>query len=254
MVYDGRTGFLYIVEQYGKILKTNIKIPSCNIFATSGIPVGSQTIELDTIANRLILFTWPSSVVKYINIYDSTDVSNGPPTGASQYTCSTMDNDRYIYVSSWSGNKVMKMHVDSLDNAGIFCNDSLYHPVGITYNPDKGIFAVCNNGNNTITFVQNNDTITNIEHQPDESLINIKVFYYASLNKIKVEFISSTKKEYKISIIDVTGKNLLNKTIQNTVSGKNSIRLSTTGLSKGIYLIRLSDADTVIGVEKIILN
>jgi hypothetical protein len=148
----------------------------------------------------------------------------------------------------------MKMHIDSLNNAGIFCNDSLYQPVGITYNPDRENFAICNNGNNTIAFVQRNDTITNIKHQPGESLFNMKVFYYPSLNKIRAEFNGSPQMEYKISIIDVTGKFLINKTIQNTVSGKNSIQISTAGLSKGIHLVRLSNADAVIGVGKIILN
>jgi hypothetical protein len=254
MTYDNRTGLLYIVEQYGKILKANIKIPSCNIFATSGIPGGSQTIELDTIENRLILFTWPSSIVKYINIYDSTDVSNGPPTGTTQYTCSTMDNDRYIYVSSWSGNKVMKMHMDSLDNAEIFCNESLFQPVGITYNPDKGNFAICNNGNNTIAFVHNSDTITNIKYQQGDYMHKMKIVFNPSLNKIKIEFNGSPQRKYQVNIIDTTGKNLINKTFQNTASGKNNIHLSTRGLSKGIYLVQLREADTVIGAGKFILN
>ncbi len=254
MAYDDRTGYLYIVDQYGAILKADVKNAYCNVFATINLSQGTQAIELDSIENRLIVFSWPTSVVKYININDSTDVTNGPATGTTKCTSSTMDDDRYIYVSSWSGHKVMKMHIDSLDNAEIFCNDSLCQPVGITYNPVDNKFAVCNYGNNTITFIQVTDTITNVESQIKESLNDMKIIYNPSLNEIKVVFDACLQKEYQLSIIDIMGRNLVNKTIEIAGTGKNSTQLSTAGLLKGTYIIQLRTADKIIGVEKIILN
>jgi len=189
-----------------------------------------------------------------VNINDSTDVTTGPATGTIQQTCSTMDSESYIYVSSWYGNKVIRMHIDSLDNVEIFCNESLFHPVGITYNSPDNKFAICNNGNNTITFVKVSDTITNVESPTKESLNDMKIIYNPSLNEIKVMFNARIQEEYQLSIIDIMGRNLNNKTIQITTTGKNIIHLSTAGLRKGIYLVLLGDADSVIGVEKIILN
>ncbi|MBI9037138.1 MAG: linear amide C-N hydrolase [Bacteroidales bacterium] len=173
MAYDDRTGFLYIVDQYGAILKADVKNASCNIFTTS-LSQGTQAIEIDTVENRLIIFSWPTSIIKYVNINDSTDITNGPATGITKCTSSTLDNNGYIYVSSWSGHKVMKMHIDSLDNAENFCNDSLFQPVGITYNPVDEKFAVCNFGNNTITFIQSETlaTINSFSHLGDFHTIN----------------------------------------------------------------------------------
>lgn len=254
MAYDERTGYLYIVDQYAAILKADVKNATCNVFSSTYLPQGSQTIELDTVENRLILFSWPISIVKYININDSTDVTNGPNTGTKNYLCSTKDNDGYIYVSSWEGHKVMKMHIDSLDNTEIFCDDSLYQPAGIAYNQVDNKFAICNNGNNSITFAQVTDTITNVESPIKESLFDMTVIYNPLLNEIKVLFNTRIQKKYQVSIINVMGRNLVNKTIEIAVLGKNSIQLSTTGLPKGIYLVRLRDADTIISVKKIMLN
>ena len=252
--YDERTGYLYIVDQYGAILKADVENACCHVFAGNNLPDGSQTIELDTIANRLILFSWPTSVITFININDSTDVTNGPNTNTKKYLCSTKDDDEYIYVSSWEGHKVMKMHIDSLDNAEIFCDESLYQPAGITYNPVEDEFAVCNNGNNTITFIMVSDTITNTETFANASINEIKIIYNPSSNKIKVIFDATPHKEYQVSIIDMMGRNLVNKTIDITAMGMNSTQLSTAGLPRGIYLVQLRTADSIIGVEKIILN
>jgi len=254
MAYDERFGYLYIVDQYGAVLKADVKNATCNIFTTTNLSQGTQAIELDTTENRLIVFSWSTSVVKYINIYDSTDVTNGPATGTTQCTSTTMDNDGYIYLSSWSGHKVKKMHIDSLNNAGIFCNDSLYQPVGITYNPVENKFAVCNFGNNTITFIQENDTITSIESQINESLYHINVIYNPSLNKINVKFNAYLIGEYQIRLIDIMGRNQITNNIEIPIAGSNSIQLNTTGLLKGTYIIQLRTADKIIGVEKIILN
>ena len=80
------------------------------------------------------------------------------------------------------------------------------------------------------------------------------VIYNPLLNEIKVLFNTRIQKKYQVSIINVMGRNLVNKTIEIAVLGKNSIQLSTTGLPKGIYLVRLRDADTIISVKKIMLN
>jgi len=146
------------------------------------------------------------------------------------------------------------MHIDSLDNSEIFCDDSLYQPVGITYNPNKKIFAICNNGSNTITFVQVNDTITNIEHLIKESSNDIEVICNSSLNEIEVIFYAYSRKRYQLNLVDMTGRILINKSFQISFAGKNSIHLNTTGIPEGTYLVRLSNGGTVSGVKKIILN
>ena len=254
MVYDDRTGYLYIVDQYGTILKAVVKNATCNVFTTINLSQGTQAIELDTLENRLIVFSWPTSVVKFINIYDSTDVTNGPASGTTLCTSTTIENDGYIYVSSWSGHKIMKMHIDSLDNAEIFCNDSLYQPVGITYNPVDDKFAVCNFGNNTITFIQLTDTITNVESQINESVYNMKVIYNPSLNEINVKFNARLPGEYQIRLIDIMGRNQIINNIEISVTGINNIQINTVGLSKGTYIVHLRNIDTIYGVEKIIIN
>jgi len=148
----------------------------------------------------------------------------------------------------------MKMHIDSLDNAEIFCNDSLYQPAGIAYNPVDNKFAICNNGNNSITFAQVTDTTTNVESPIKEFLYDMTVNYNPSLNEIKVLFNTRIQKKYQVSIINIMGRNLVNKTIDITAMGMNSTQLSTAGLPGGIYLVQLRTADFIIGVEKIILN
>jgi DNA-binding beta-propeller fold protein YncE len=253
LAYDDRFGYLYLVDQYGAVLKADVKNAFCNIF-TESLSQGTQAIEIDTIENRLIVFSWPTSLVKFININDSTDITNGPATGITKCTSTTMDNAGYIYVSSWSGHKVMKMHIDSLNNPEIFCNDSLYQPVGITYNANDRKFAVCNFGNNTITFIQENDTITSVESKINESLYNINAIYNPSLNKIFVEFETGLQKKYQIRLINGMGRSFVKKTIEITGTRKNNVQLSTAGLQKGIYLVLIENAECIVGVKKIILN
>ncbi len=50
------------------------------------------------------------------------------------------------------------------------------------------------------------------------------------------------------------GRNLVNKTIDITAMGIYSTQLSTAGLPGGIYLVLIGNADSIVGVKKIILN
>lgn len=256
LAYDDRTGFLYIVDQYGAILKADVKNASCNIFTTR-LSQGTQAIEIDTVENRLIIFSWPTSIIKYVNINDSTDVTNGPATGITKCTSSTIDNNGYIYVSSWSGHKVMKMHIDSLDNAENFCNDSLYQPVGITYNPVDEKFAVCNFGNNTITFIQSETlaTINSFSHLGDFHTINYSGDYEEILDYLDNLYVGGKNQlfdDFGCSLYSGTGdpeniffgRNFDNPQ-QDVLVGK----YSSPGCYESVALNRLADLGLPLGTN-----
>ncbi len=80
------------------------------------------------------------------------------------------------------------------------------------------------------------------------------VIYNPLLNEIKVLFNTRIQKKYQVSIINIMGRNLVNKTIDITAMGIYSTQLSTAGLPGGIYLVLIGNADSIVGVKKIILN
>ncbi len=93
-----------------------------------------------------------------------------------------------------------------------------------------------------------NDKLSN---NPDNSF---HVYYNLSLNKIEVKFIADLVGKYQVSIADMMGRNLIKKTIEISVTGKNSFYISTAGLKKGTYIVQLRNVDTIFGIEKIIIN
>ena len=83
---------------------------------------------------------------------------------------------------------------------------------------------------------------------------SFKVYLNYSINKINVEFNVLLPGEYQIHLIDMMGRNTIIEKFNLSTAGINNIQISTDGLSNGVYLIQMRDADSVIGIEKIILN
>jgi hypothetical protein len=251
MVYDSRTENIYIAEQYGKILKADINTQNYHIFASAGVPSGTTTVEIDTSENRLILFSWSSSYSKYLNLDDSTDIYNGPSIGTLQNTGSMMDNEGYIYVSSWVEHEVIRAHVDSLDNAQVFCDESLFSPVGITQNANTNTIAISNYGNNTVSFICDPDTITGIGHQLLEQNIYMNLIYTPGSKELVVNFDAPKPDHYHINVYDVSGRIHISKAMEAAYAGPTSFRISIAGLREGIYLVQMRGSEMQLGAGKI---
>lgn len=237
MAYDSTRGYIYIVDQTGGIIKADANEGICEPFVTTGLSQGSQSIEIDKENNRLVLFCWSDSRVKYIDLNDSSNITFGPSTGSMKYSATVIDNQGFIYASSWSGNKVKKMHIDSLDNASTFCSDSLYQPVGITLNKQKEIVAVCNYGANNITFIPFSDTSTlNTEtgyiHKNSEFGV-----YYNNMDKtLNISNVENTFSYLKI--IDLVGRIIWEV---NNIAISEESKFKTPELQTGIYIYQLAD-------------
>ena len=153
MDIDKRTGFLYVMGQAGQVFKINTKMLTCNLYATSGIPNGSQTCTVDTANNCLDIFSWPTTFVRSVDLTDSTEVQNLVNPGFGQNIDCTQDSEGYIYVSSWQGNKINKFAPGCTSLPEVF-KTGFNKPAGLIYNPDENLIAVCNYGGNSVDFIE----------------------------------------------------------------------------------------------------
>jgi hypothetical protein len=149
---DPRTGLIYIVEQIGAIYKLNLQQSTCSLFvpASSGIAYGSQTLEVDTAGNRLLVFKWDPGFVKGVNLNDSTDIFNASSQYISQIQSSQKGPEGEIYVSSYNNNSVY-IYDKYLSAAPSVIASGLIQPSGIAYNPHHHSLMVCNYGGNFIS-------------------------------------------------------------------------------------------------------
>jgi hypothetical protein len=57
---DPRTNQVYIIEQEGGIIRLDYRMPLYSFFVpfNSGLAYGSQTLEVDTANNQVVVFQW----------------------------------------------------------------------------------------------------------------------------------------------------------------------------------------------------
>lgn len=250
---DTRTNEIYIVVQQGAVYKVKPELGLIWEFANDGVESSSQTIEIDTIQNRLMVFYWNIPQVTYINLYDSTDVTTGPHIGSYQNTGSVFVEHEYIYLSTWSGSRIRRFHRDSVGETITFCNDSLSQPTGLTYNPDKEELATCNYQNNTVTIISTKaesptgfgyNQLNKDALQIFNSLYGKKIFIK---NPNDVHLISS------VNIYNSVGQ--LVRRIVNPSSDQNQmLQIDCSDFSPGFFVVTIYGETQIIGSSKLVFK
>jgi len=254
MVYDSRSQYMYLLGQEGCIVKIDIHNASYHMFKkfNQGLVNGSQTIELDTVNNRLFVFSFSSTLVKSLSLFDSTNLES-VNCGISKCIASIRDDENNIYVSSWTGSRIWKINPDDLTQTQIFCDDSLFQPAGIAYNSEDEEFVVCNYGGNFLTFIRKNSATDIVKVK--EKNQNSYAFYNSTSGSVEVFFDREiTQNEMSIQIFDIQGRKIIN---DYRIEGKYEVLNIQIPLNipvKGIYLINIRNKFGYIGTSKFIIN
>ena len=246
---DPRTDQVYIIEQEGGIIRLDYRIPLYSFFVplNSGLAYGSQTLEVDTANNQVVVFQWNNGYIKAVSLSDSTQITNLCLQGISQVHASERIPTGEIYVTRYYNNGIYRYNPDlSVDPeliASVACK-----PAGLTYNPEDHSLYVCNYGCNAIEVVPLIPAKTN-EHW--ESSFRGVVFPNPATLKSSIEFSLSEPMVVSLVITDIQGREL-KKSSHSLQTGDHSIELPVKNLFPGTYFITLKEKKNIICSEKLV--
>ena len=70
--------------------------------------------------------------------------------------------------------------------------------------------------------------------------VKMMIFPNPAMDIVNIQFMAQQEGEYKISLIDIVGKEVLNQ-ITNFSEGENSVEMKMSNLPKGVYLVKVSN-------------
>lgn len=150
---NDNNGFLYAVENAGKIHRVDLNTFEDSIIVSGGLPAYPQDIAFDKYNNRLILVCWESnSPLTVINL-ETFEVTELSQTTSGQYDGIVMDTLKNLYVSSWmSGGRIYKWEYPYETDPLVF-HEGLSGPAGLCVNRSENILAIPNFNGNEITYL-----------------------------------------------------------------------------------------------------
>ncbi len=195
MINDG-AGFLYAVENAGKIHRVNLTTFADTIVVNSGLPNYPQDITFDYDNNRLILVGWETgSSIMAINLSDFS-VSDLVETTSGKYDGIVMDSLKNLYVTSWlNGGRVYKWVYPWTDGPEIFSQGN-NGPAGLCYNYDNQVIAVPNFNANSISYLP----LSPVEVHDDEVVFLMKFCN----NSLHVQ----CPEQFSLATVDLLGKTI----------------------------------------------
>jgi hypothetical protein len=193
--------------------------------------------------------------------YDGRSASENAPIGfyyilndrAHEYVACTVkfDLDKRVPVGFRCANetnfkvKVVATLYGFDDTQKVYMHDKVS---GIYYDIKNGMFDITlpagdNKTRFEITFKNFNNLLTN----PDDSITSFQV--YQNNNNSMLTVVNSLKKEVKtLSLYDVTGKLIVSKV---NLGKQDQYEVSTSGLSDGIYIVKLTTSDNLTVDKKV---
>lgn len=254
MDYDPRSGLLYLVNQYGGLIKIHVynRIYSIFVPVGGGIPGGSQTVIADTLVDRLYIFSWPQTPVRSVNMTDSTDVDFLFWPGTYEFISSTTDCYGYMYVSSWRTDKVYRYPPQFNGNPVVFSTGHS-NPAGMAFNPFDEVIAVCNWGDNTVDFIS---VYTGIdEPRPDtDQPAKLNCFPNPVTSCVNISFQASGNDRSVVIILDARGNIAMTQQMMHHTNGEIIRSIPTETLAAGTYQVCLLQGGNLSGqkiIEKI---
>ena len=249
MDYDPRTGLIYIIDQQGMVFKLNYQTQSCTVFVplNAGIYFGSQSLEVDTTQNRLLVFKWNTGFIRAVNLNDSLLVSNAAPQGISQIQSSESGPDGEIYISSYTSNGIYR-YSSNLSGGPVLISANHAAPSGIAYNPDLKFLYVCSYEGNRI------DTVPlAVSGSIDNPRVaHPRIFPNPVMETCHITFDSAHQTSVTITVFDQMGQ-LAKSDHHNLDRGFCVVDLDLKFLAAGFYLLRIDEVNKQSQTEKLII-
>jgi len=248
---DPRNNLVYIIEQQGGIIKLDYQLPFYTVFVplNSELAYGSQTVEVDTTNNRLLVYQWNPGYIKAVNLADSTQITNACAQGISQVHASESIPNGETYVSRYYNNSIYCYEAD-LPASPVLIASGFCQPAGLAYNPDNNSLYICNYGCNTIDVVPLFPT--GYDDFPEQSRA-CNVFPNPAKSIISIELNLKLTGDVFIAVTDLQGREVIQYSYS-LMAGDQCITLPVEILSSGTYLITLKDRMETIITKKLIIK
>lgn len=185
-------------------------------------------------------------------------------TGSWQYMASGADAGFVaVYLTKWNSTMMMRDTIAKVkQNLSGMAMSWATFSVTLSYTssamPDSAMIILSASGAtpvaNSYLYVDNLSfvgTVTGINNI-DNYVSNITAFPNPSTDVINVELNAQKSSTIKLQLVDVTGK-LIKEINAGEIQGKYNTTINTTGISKGIYFLKISANDAV-EVKKIIIQ
>jgi len=237
-------GFLYVVDQAGKIYKVNPETGTFDTFVNSGLTQGTQGICYDPGNQRLIVVSYPNnSPIRAVNLLDST-VTTVTTTTIGVFLKIISDSNSNFYVSSWRTNSVYKFNSDFSNPPETFSNNH-HQPTGMCINEQQNSMYIVNFASNTIDTVSFNPNLVNEENTIELKDYGLCQNYPNPFNPTTtIKYSIAGKKYVQLDIFNGSGIKIktLIKNFQNR--GDKSIVWDSTNdsghyVASGVYYYRL---------------
>ena len=202
MDYDPRSGYLYIIGQLGRMLKLNTSTHDYHVFVSYGnMYEGTQTCIIDTVFDKIYVFGWPMAYIREVNLHDSSDITAVVHPQVDHIIDAVKGPGGKIYVTSWNGDKVCSFD-DPPNSGGELYSTGFDQPCGIEYNPELDQLVVCNNGNNTLTFI---DVATGMD-DPVHNQEKLHLFPNPAHNTVNYSLAIEAASFLELKIYDLHGR------------------------------------------------
>ncbi len=235
---DQRTGYIYIVDQYGMMIKYDTRTLNYNIFvAQGGLHNGITTPEVDTANNRILVFSWPTTFVKGVSINDSGIIEDLVNPQRGKFIDCVTGPSGYIYASTWSGNRIYMFSSDMTTPPVEFAS-GFNQPAGLVYNPDIDMLVVCNFGDNTLDSIALYTETGEFQDllNPDSRLFLFPNPVGSCLN---INYNLSVPSYVQFSVYSISGKEIFSSCPQYHKPGPFKLCYQTQHLLPGNYFISL---------------
>jgi hypothetical protein len=247
MTHDNN-GFLYVIDTGGKIHKVDVVNNSYETIVDSGLSTWIQDCIFDPFNNRLLSVGYVANApIQAINL-ETYEVTTASATPFGYYDGITIDQYGNVYLAShYTPGKIIQYLADFSSYEVISTGHD--EPAGLDFNQYDKMLVVPNFSGNSVDFIQ--VEVTGYIELPSE--INpIKVFPNPNNGKFILKFEIPLGDDISISLMNTTGKQVLNKKLIRCSSDKFQ-SFDLTSFPKGVYFLKLNNSGDVYS-EKIIVR
>jgi hypothetical protein len=239
---DGQTGdssgFLYVVDTGGRIIKVDPVTGGYSIFASDPLTPGLQDIIFDPENNRLLAVSYyQNAPIQAVDLSDSS-VYTVVNTSFGFFDGITRDQFGNTYVASYSNNGTIYRYDPEFALGPELISIGHQGPAGIDYNRHDNILAIPNFYGDTVEFIPIEVTAAEVIEIPDRLLISRN--YPNPFNSSTViEFVLNAPSDLRLEVFDCLGRRIRKAAYFDYPAGEHRITWNAEGQSSGVYFYRI---------------
>jgi hypothetical protein len=245
------SGYLYVVDTGGRILKVNLASGDYSVFVSGGLTPGLQDIIFDRENNRLLAVSYyQNAPIQAIDLSDSS-VYVVVNTSFGNFDGITRDQFGNTYVATYSNSGSIYRYDPEFALGPELISSGHSGPAGIDYNQRDNILAVPNFYGNTVDFIPINiSSVADIEVPELSGLLRN---YPNPFNAYTViEFSIDSPQDIRLDIFDMLGRRVETLSASYYQIGTHRLTWETNDTPSGIYYCRLSSNESAL-VRKVTL-